>query len=113
MAQNLVKKRFSIASDSVKQAAAILAAADQLVQNAGILTQAGGNFEDSDFDGSAIPAPTQAPATSLIYLNAFQMNVFLQQVTPALTTFLDSHLNGDAGQPTYRDYFRTIVSGAV
>lgn len=107
MAQDLAPKRFSIASDSASKAKAVLDGLNQLAENARLLAQAGGNFADTDFDGS----PPSQPKTTLIYLNSFQANVFHQQVIPAINTFLDSHLNNDAGQPTHREYLEIMVSG--
>jgi hypothetical protein len=100
MAQDYTPKLRSIASDCTIQARSLLSVVQALTNDAALLAQSGGNYPDGIFDG-----------TPLAYMTAYQINVFLQSVVPAVNAFLDSHLDGDTAQATYREYFQMIVAG--
>lgn len=99
MAQVYTAVQLNLASDAQTQAANILRAARALTTDAGILTQSGANFADPVFAG-----------TALQYLNAFQANVFFQNIVPALNTWLDTPYNNGI---TYRQWLETMVSGPI
>jgi hypothetical protein len=100
MAQDLTPKLVSIGGDSSVRAKSLLQALEGLVTNAEILTQSGGNFPDGVFD-----------STNLSYLTAYNVNVFLQIVVPAINDFLDTHVQDNPGLMTYRQALQTMVSG--
>jgi hypothetical protein len=110
MAQDYTNKLLSIGADSVTQAAAILGAVAALLQDAGLLAQAGGNFEDPIFES---PPPSNfggPPPTPLNHLDAYHANVLLQQAAPAISAFLDTNVAGDTGLPTYRALLEMMVA---
>jgi hypothetical protein len=95
MAQNFVPKRQDIASKAIEAATNIENALVALQQSSLDLAQTGGNFQDTDFDG-----------TSYEYTNAYNMNVLLQTVTPALAAFLQT------GTPLYDNVLRFVKTGS-
>lgn len=94
MPQDYVPKRRDIATAAVQAATEMSNAYTSLKSCASTLLQTGGNFEDTDFEG-----------TNLAYLNAYSMNVLLTIFLPDYEAFLQT------GTPPHDGVLRACKQG--